>query len=140
MLVNRLAVSVTLVVIYTLFSAPAASAGNITCDYVATGNWSDTSTWLCNTSTGVPVSDTNVYILDTYTVLLDIDSSVTRVIVNPGGDLDVAASSCGLTLLWVSNASDISAADIDLFGDVTINALTGALIDLNLGTVNGAFI
>ncbi len=116
-----------------------AYAGNTTCDSIASGNWSDASTWSCNTGSGIPVSDTNVNILNTHTVLLDIDASVTRVIVNPGGDLDVAASPGGLALSWISNSSDISAANIDLFGDFTINALTGSPIDLILGAVDGPF-
>ena len=114
-------------------------AGTTACTSIASGNWSDVNTWNCNTGSGVPRTDSRVSVVSPHTVVLDVDASVVSIIVDSGADLDVAASAGGLTLSWTSSLSDISAANIDLLGDLTINALTGAPIDLLMGSVDGPF-
>lgn len=112
-----------------------AQAGGTTCTSVASGDWSNSSTWNCTTVSGIPDADTTVTVNNTHTVLLDVDATVGLVFVFAGGDLDVAASGSGLTLTVNSPGSSLNEASVDLFGDLTINGAG----DFIFGAMDGAF-
>ncbi|MGJ8663719.1 MAG: choice-of-anchor Q domain-containing protein, partial [Marinicella sp.] len=112
-------------------------AGATGCDAIATGLWSETSTWNCGTASGVPEADTDVNI-EVGTVTLDVDATVGSIYVDNGATLAVANTASGLTLLWGLLESDFSAGNIDLLGDLIIGGINNAT-SITLGQVNGAF-
>ncbi|MEM1082201.1 MAG: hypothetical protein AAGH65_11525, partial [Pseudomonadota bacterium] len=69
--------------------------------------------------------------------MLDTDANVGSILVDPGGDLDVAASVSGFTLQWTGLNTDLSNARIDLMGDLTLQSTFGE--DYSIGSVNGGF-
>ncbi len=111
-----------------------------TCNTAATGNWSDNSTWSCEVGSA-PTHDVDVVILSGHTVTLDTDTvGIRSLLVEAGGDFDVAASVNGLGLYITEDAVgtviDLTEATIELSGDFTINA---RIIDIKLGDVIGEF-
>jgi hypothetical protein len=108
------------------------------CISAATGLWSESGTWVCNFGT-IPEQDSDVTIIAGHLVTLDVDSaSLTSIVVETGGDLDVASSGSGLTLNGnaFANDFDIQNASINLSGDLTINAQGHNIL---LGEVDGGF-
>ncbi|WP_223788817.1 choice-of-anchor Q domain-containing protein [Marinicella meishanensis] len=112
-----------------------AQAGTTFCLGISPGNWSSTSSWICDTGSGIPETDTNVQIVSA--LILDVDATILNITIDPGADLDVAASAGGLTLQVNGDDVDLRNAQVDLSGDFNIVATNNPGQEVNLGEVNG---
>ncbi len=113
-------------------------AGGDICESQASGNWSDSATWT-SCSGSYPSTSAFATIKSGHTVVLDINvSELNSVVVEAGGDFDVANDAAGLTLggSTFNTDFDFSEASIDLLGDFEIDASSKIV---KLGAISGNF-
>jgi autotransporter-associated beta strand protein len=124
----------------SLFTATAASAGGNVCVTIASGNWSD-PIWDCGGSNTTPSVVDDVTIRSPHTVLLNQDVTINTLFVEVGGDFNVGPSSGVFELEVEQSGSDLSNTTIDLFGDFRIRANVPGVVnvDITIGSVDGGF-
>ncbi|MCB1586022.1 MAG: autotransporter-associated beta strand repeat-containing protein [Xanthomonadales bacterium] len=113
-------------------------AGGDLCETQASGNWSDPATWT-NCSGSYPSTSAFATIKNGHTVALDINiTDLNSVVVEAGGDFDVANDASGLILggSTFNTDFDFTEASMDLFGDFEIDASAKVL---ELGPIDGYF-
>ena len=133
--INRTLQLLIITLALSLMSSKLIAGVNTSCSAIASGNWSNATTWNCNTLSGLPESDTNVDIEGPHMVRLDVDVTVDSIDLDTGSGIIVDSSISETIINWSDNLR-FNSGDLVLEGDLTLNALN-ANSSMQLGVVNG---
>jgi len=133
-----ISLSQVLAIVFISFVSLNTEAATTNCQVVNSGLWSNVNTWSCDTGSGLPETDTYVQILTPYSVTMDTDVSILRILLGDGASLVVENNPNGLTFQWSAFVAELGGGSIELQGDLTF-APAGSFLSIVLGTIEGAF-